>query len=158
MKTTAIFGTIGLVIAALAGTGNTEGEHGPMTPDAIKWVDAPPVFNKGAKMAVLYGDPSKNSLFIIRLKIPANYKIMPHFHPTDENVTIISGSVAFGMGDKLDPKAKPLPAGTFGSMPANMHHYAISAKESVVEVSAMGPFAITYVDPKDDPSKTAAAK
>ena len=159
MKTTSMMlGTIGIVIAALAGTGRTEGtEHTAMAPDAIKWGDAPPVFNKGAKMAVLYGDPSKPTLFIVRLKIPANFKVMPHFHPTDENVTIVSGSVAFGMGDKVDPKAKALPAGSFVSMPANMHHYAVSTKESIVEVSAMGPFQITYVDPKDDPSKTAAA-
>src|SRR5262245_33574049 len=127
MKTTSMMlGTIGIVIAALAGTGRTEGnEHTAMAPDAIKWGDAPPVFNKGAKMAVLYGDPSKPTLFIVRLKIPANFKVMPHFHPTDENVTIVSGSVAFGMGDKVDPKAKALPAGSFVSMPANMHHYAV---------------------------------
>jgi uncharacterized RmlC-like cupin family protein len=101
----------------------------------------------------MYGDPSKPGLFIVRLKVPANYKIMPHSHPTDENVTIVSGSVAFGMGDKLDTKAKAMPAGSFVSMPAKMHHFAFSTKESVVEVSAMGPFQIDYVDPKDDPSK-----
>jgi uncharacterized RmlC-like cupin family protein len=159
MKTTSMMlGTIGIVLAALAGPARTEGtDHTATTPDAVKWGDAPPVFNKGAKMAVLYGDPSKSGLFIVRLKVPANFKIMPHSHPTDENVTIVSGSVAFGMGDKLDPKTKALPAGSFVSMPAKMHHYAFSTKESVVEVSAMGPFQIDYVDPKDDPSKTAAA-
>lgn len=158
MKTSGMMlGTIGLVLAALTGPARTEGtEHTALSPDAVKWGDAPPVFAKGAKMAVLYGDPSKNGLFIVRLKIPANYKIMPHTHPTDENATVISGSVAFGMGDKVDPKAKALPAGSFVSMPAGMHHYAVSTKESIVEVSAMGPFAITYVNPADDPSKAAA--
>jgi quercetin dioxygenase-like cupin family protein len=159
MKTTGVMlGTIGLVIAALTGPARTDGtEHKATAPDGIKWGDAPPVFNKGAKMAVLYGDPSKSGLFIVRLKVPANYKIMPHTHPTDENVTVVSGSFAVGMGDKLDPKAKAMPAGSFFSMPANMHHYAFSTKETIVEVSAMGPFQITYVDPKDDPSKAGAA-
>ena len=67
---------------------------------------------------------------------------------------MISGTFNIGMGDKLDPRTKALPAGSFVSMPAKMHHFAFSTKESIVEVSAMGPFQIDYVDPKDDPSKT----
>src|SRR5262245_58602266 len=126
MKSTAMMlGTIGLAIAALSGPARSEGEHTAMAPDAIKWGDAPPVLNKGAKMAVLYGDPSKPGLFIVRLKMPANYKIMPHSHPTDENVTVVSGAFALGMGDKLDPKTKAMPAGSFFSMPAKMHHFAL---------------------------------
>jgi quercetin dioxygenase-like cupin family protein len=80
---------------------------------------------------------------------------MPHFHPTDENVTVISGAFAVGMGDKLDPKAKGLGPGTFYSMPAQMHHWAHATKDTIVEVSAMGPFQLTYVNPEDDPSKQA---
>ena len=126
-----------------------------MSPDDIKWGDPPPVFNKGGKMAVMLGDPSKPGMFIVRLKMPAGYKIMPHWHPTDENVTVISGSFAVGMGDKMDPKAKAYPPGSFFSMPAKMHHFAFAKKETIVEVSGMGPFALTYIDPDDDPSKQA---
>ncbi|MCU1279151.1 MAG: Cupin region [bacterium] len=133
-------------------------EHKAIAPDEIKWGDALPVFNKGAKMAVLAGDPSKTGMFIIRFKAPAGYKIAPHWHPTDENVTVISGSFAIGMGDKLDPKAKAYPPGSFFSMPAKMHHFAIAKKESEVEISGMGPFAINYLDPADDPSKKSATK
>jgi hypothetical protein len=131
-------------------------EHKVVAPNDIKWGDVPPIFNKGAKMAVLLGDPSKDGMFIVRLKMPAGYKVMPHWHPTDENVTILSGGMAIGMGDKLDPKIKPMPVGTFFSMPAKMHHFAVAAKESVVEVSGMGPFSLTYINPADDPSKAAA--
>jgi hypothetical protein len=131
-------------------------EHKTIAPNAISWGEPPPVFAKGAKMAVLYGDPSKDGLFIVRLKVPANYKIMPHWHPTDENVTVISGAFATGMGDKLDPKAKALGPGGFYSLPAKMHHFAFATKESIVEVSAMGPFVLTYVNPDDDPSKAAS--
>jgi len=130
-------------------------EHTAMSPDEIKWGDAPPVFNKGAKMAVLFGDPSKTGLFIVRLKLPANYKVMPHWHPTDENVTVISGSFAIGMGDTMDPKAKAYAPGSFFSMPAKMHHFALTKKETIVEVSAMGPFVLNYINPADDPSKQA---
>src|SRR5262249_24585952 len=93
-------------------------EHKALAPDAIKWGDAPPMLAKGAKLAVLYGDPGKDGLFIVRLKMPAGYKIMPHFHPTTENATVVSGALAVGMGDKLDPKTKAFPAGSFVSLPA----------------------------------------
>ena len=92
---------------------------------------------------------------MIRLKLPAGYKIMPHWHPTDELVTVISGEFAAGMGDKVDPNAKAMGPGAFVSLPAKMHHYGVATKDTVVEVSSMGPFAITYVNPADDPTKSA---
>jgi len=131
-----------------------------LTPPEVKWGDAPAAFPKGAKLAVLYGDPSKaGELFIVRLKMPANYKLPAHWHPTDENITVISGTFLMGMGDKLDPaQTKPYPAGSFMVTPAKTNHYATVKKETVVEVAAMGPFAITYVNPNDDPTKSPAAK
>src|SRR5262249_35231240 len=97
-------------------------EHKTVAPGDVKWGDAPPLLMKGAKLAVMFGDPSKEGLFIVRLKMPANYKISPHWHPTDENVTVLSGEFAIGMGDKIDAKTKAQPAGAFFSMPAKMHH------------------------------------
>jgi quercetin dioxygenase-like cupin family protein len=169
MKRTLTVAAIGLVACGLGGTAWAQAsasapvaEHKTVAPDEIKWGDAPPILQKGAKLAVLFGDPSKDGLFIVRLKMPANYKVMPHTHPTTENVTVISGAFAIGMGDKLDPKTKVMPPGTFFSMPAGMHHFAFSTKETVVEVSAIGPFVVNYLNPDDDPSQatptTAAAK
>jgi quercetin dioxygenase-like cupin family protein len=131
-----------------------------LTPAEIKWGNAPPGFPKGAKLAVLYGDPAKaGELFIVRLKMPANYKLPAHWHPTDENITVISGTFLMGMGDKLDPaKAKPYPPGSFMVTPAKTNHYALVKGEAIVEVSAIGPFAITYVNPDDDPSKVPEPK
>jgi quercetin dioxygenase-like cupin family protein len=131
-----------------------------LTPGEIKWGDAPPIFPKGAKMAVLYGDPSKaGELFIVRLKVPAGYKIPAHWHPTDENVTVISGTFNMGMGDKLDAaKTKAFPAGSFAVTPAKMNHFALAKAAAIVEVSAIGPFAMTYVNPDDDPTKASTAK
>jgi quercetin dioxygenase-like cupin family protein len=132
-------------------------EHKAIAPGDIQWGDPPPVFNKGAKFSVLYGDPTKPTVYIVRLKMPAGYKIMPHWHPTDENVTVISGSFAVGMGDKMDAKVKGLPAGSFFSMPAKMHHFAVAKGETIVEVAGMGPFQLTYINPEDDPSKQRAS-
>ena len=145
---------------APAGTaGATPMEHTALAPSDIKWGDPPPFFNKGAKFAVLVGDPSKaGEYYAVRLKMPSGYKVMPHWHPMDENVTVMSGSFAVGMGDKMDPKMKALPTGSFFSMPAKMHHFAFAKGETTVEVSGIGPFKLTYIDPKDDPSKQASAK
>ena len=130
-----------------------------MNPSEIKWGDAPPVLPKGAKMAVLSGDPGKAGPFVARLQVPASYKIPPHYHSTDEDLTVISGSFHLGEGDKMETKgAHEMKAGGFHHLPAKTHHYAFSKGASVVQINAMGPFDIVYIDPKDDPSKAADAK
>lgn len=105
-------------------------------------------------MAVLSGDPSKSGMFVVRLKLPAGYKIAAHHHPTDEYVTVIKGDMSLGMGDKLDmTKGASLKAGGFAIAPANMNHYAWSKHGAVAQISAEGPFAMVYVNPADDPTK-----
>jgi quercetin dioxygenase-like cupin family protein len=127
---------------------------GPMQANEIKWGPVPPVLPAGAKIAVLSGDPAGTGLVTIRLKMPAGYKIPPHWHPTDEHVTVISGTFALGMGDVLDEKqSKTLKAGGYGVAQANMHHFAWTSTGAVVQVHMMGPFKITYVNPADDPSQ-----
>ncbi|HEV8239756.1 MAG TPA: cupin domain-containing protein [Thermoanaerobaculia bacterium] len=133
--------------------------HIVVQPDAIQWGPAPPVLPAGAQAAVLLGDPSKDGPFVIRLSAPDGYKIPPHFHPTTENVTVISGIFHVGTGDKLDTmKADKLGAGGFVSLPAGMHHYAWTEGPTVVQVHGTGPFALTYVNPADAPSAAAATK
>jgi quercetin dioxygenase-like cupin family protein len=123
----------------------------------VKWGAAPPVLPKGAMMAVMAGDPSAAGPVAVRLKMPAGYKIPAHWHPTDEQVTVLSGTVALGMGDKLDEtKGQTLRAGGFGIAPAHMNHYAWTQTGAVIQINLMGPFALTYVNPADDPSKAAA--
>lgn len=126
---------------------------------AIVWGPAPAVFVPGARMAVLQGDPSGTGLFTVRLEMPDGYRIAPHFHPTDESVTVISGTFLVGMGDSIDvAKALVLPAGGFVTPGANMHHWAIARGRTIVQVHAMGPFALTYVNAKDDPSRTTGSR
>jgi quercetin dioxygenase-like cupin family protein len=96
---------------------------------------------------------------VVRLKMPAGYKIAPHWHPTDEHVTVLAGTFSLGMGDTFDKAAmKDLPAGGYVLLPAEMRHYAMARTAATVQVSGPGPFALNYVNPADDPSKRAATK
>ena len=124
---------------------------------AVKWGPAPPFFPKGARFAVLQGDPGSTGVYTVRLDMPPGYTIRPHWHPTDENVTVISGALVLGMGDAVHTKgATVLPAGGFIPAKAQAHHFAVARGRTVVQVHGEGPFAITYVNPKDDPRGAAA--
>ena len=128
------------------------GTHGFINSKDLKWMDGPPGLPAGAKFAVLDGDPSKEGLFTIRAVLPANYKIPAHWHPTTENVTVLEGTLYLGMGEKLDEsKATALIAGGFTALPGKMGHFAFSKEGATIQVYAMGPFAITYYNPADDP-------
>ncbi|MFI5279479.1 MAG: cupin domain-containing protein [Gemmatimonadales bacterium] len=119
---------------------------------ALNWGPAPPVFPAGARMAVVQGDPGQTGMFTVRLEMPNGYRLAPHFHPTEEVVTVISGTFSVGMGDTLEPaRATALPAGGIVHLDANMHHWAITRGRTVVQVNSMGPFALIYVNPADNP-------
>jgi quercetin dioxygenase-like cupin family protein len=123
------------------------------TRSSVKWMPGPPALPTGARMAVLAGDPSKPGPFVIRLRLPAHYAIPPHHHPTTENVTVIAGALFAGMGDKVKKDAaRPYVSGGFLSLPAQMNHFAWTKQMTVIQIEAEGPFAITYVNPADDPS------
>ncbi|MEO5816296.1 MAG: cupin domain-containing protein [Gemmatimonadaceae bacterium] len=126
---------------------------------AIKYGPAPAVFPAGAKMAVLAGDPGKSEQFIVRLDFPAGYTIKPHWHPTDEHITVIEGTLLVGMGDAFDEKhMMKVGESGFVTAGAKMNHYARAKGHTVVQIDAMGPFAMTYVNPADDPSRKSALK
>jgi ketosteroid isomerase-like protein/quercetin dioxygenase-like cupin family protein len=130
------------------------GQHAAFTPAKITWGPAPPSLPAGAKMAVISGDPSQSVPFVIRAQLPAGYTIAPHWHPTDEHVTVVSGTFAFGMGDTLDKAAmQDLPSGGYALMPAQMRHYALAKTATTIQVHGMGPLVINYVNPADDPSQ-----
>jgi len=123
----------------------------------IKWGAVPPDVPPGAQMAVLHGDPSKKAPFTLRLKLPAGYKIPPHWHSNDEQLTVLSGEFILHMGDKMDAPAHGLAAGGFHFLPGKMHHAAETKVETVVQVNGVGPFDIHYLNPADNPNKSAAA-
>lgn len=150
-----------LVILALASVALTDAAHDEKEmsaslslPSEIKWQDGPPSLPKGAKFAVLEGDPSKEGPFVFRVKVPDGYRIPPHTHPKTERVTVISGTFNIGMGEKFDEKAtKAMPAGTFGHWPAGMKHFVWVKGETIVQFHGVGPWSIEYMNPKDDPRR-----
>jgi quercetin dioxygenase-like cupin family protein len=97
---------------------------------------------------------------VIRIKMPAGFKIAPHWHPTEEHATVLSGTFALGMGEKFDPNAlKDIPVGGYSRLPAEMRHFAMARTETTVQVHGNGPFAVNYVNPADDPrTRQAPAK
>ena len=125
----------------------------PIQAKALKWMDGPPGLPGGATFAVVSGDPGKAGRFTVQIKMPADYAVPPHWHPTNERVKVLSGQVHYGMNDKLMSSAKTLKAGHSVTMTAKMHHWVHAAAPATLQVSGTGPFAITYVDPKDDPRK-----
>jgi len=129
-------------------------QHVIAQPDSLKWTAAPPVLPKGAQIAVLYGDPGKPGPFVFRLKFPAGYKVAAHMHPNDYNVTVLSGTMYLGMGDKFDPaQGQALNAGGYLHLPKRMHHYEWASEDTVIELSGIGPVGMTYLNPADDPRK-----
>ena len=125
-------------------------------PAELKWMDGPPGLPAGAQFAVKKGNPEAKGSFTIGIKMPAGYSVPPHWHPTDEHVTVVSGKVAYGMSDRMSRTAATgLAAGESVTMKAKEHHWVMTADGAEVEVSATGPFVITYVNAGDDPRGTA---
>ncbi len=122
--------------------------------DKVQWSPAPPVLPPGAQISVLEGNPSEKGAVTLRLRFPANYIIPPHWHSMTERVTVLSGALHVGMGDKLDRQAsQTLEPGGFVSLPAAMHHFAWTMMPTVVQINLEGPFDINYINPADDPQQ-----
>lgn len=120
----------------------------------LKWVSGPGSLPAGAQFAVLEGDPSKEGLFTMRLRLPDGYRVPAHYHSGVEHVTVIAGTFHVGVGDKFDKGAtKPMPAGTFGYWPPPMRHFAWAEGETILQLHGMGPWTVTYVNPAEDPRK-----
>ena len=115
------------------------------TPSTINWKD---------DMAVLSGDPARPGLFVLRIKMPDAVMIPPHWHLEDENITVLDGVFLMGMGDKVDKAAmKEMPAGSFATMPKDMHHFVSCRGATTVQLHGMGPLVFKWVNPEDDPER-----
>jgi ketosteroid isomerase-like protein len=147
------------IFNADADPGTKPSQHVVVATADLKWGEPPPALPRGAKAAIIAGDPGQAGPFAVRLQVPAGYRIPPHWHPTDENVTVLSGTFAVAMGETFDQAAmKDVPAGGFAVLPAQMRHYAMAKTAATVQVHGIGPFALTYVNPADDPRNQAKEK
>lgn len=123
-------------------------------PEAVKWGPAPAVFPPGAEFAVMQGDPAEaGAIFTVRLRLPNDYVIPPHFHPADEYVTVVQGTLVVGMGNVADEAkaAARLQRGGFITAPKDARHWSKAKGLTVVQVHGTGPFQITYVDETGQP-------
>ena len=147
---------IGCQSTDVATTGSSAG-HRMFRPEEIQWKDAPNSLPPGAQIAILDGDPAKSGPFCMRLKFPDGYKVMPHWHPRTERVTVISGTLNLGFGEAFDAHAThPLPAGTYGYWTPGVRHFAWMQGETVLQLNSIGPWQIDYVHASDDPRQTAS--
>ena len=146
MKNVLLAAALALVLSpALA----QEPQHTMVNAGEEQWKDAPPVL-PGVQASVLYGDPSKDGVFVMRLKFPANYKVPPHTHPVDEIVTVISGEFNIGMGTEFDAaQSKAYTAGGLIAMAPETPHFVHTDEETVVQISTRGPWALKFVNPDD---------
>jgi quercetin dioxygenase-like cupin family protein len=102
----------------------------------------------GTQVAQIFGDPSKPSTFVTRIRFPDGHKVRPHFHDVEENVTVLQGTLMFGVGNTVDPsKMVALPAGSFFSLPAKTPHYAMAKGVTVIQLNDVGPWAMHPVSP-----------
>jgi quercetin dioxygenase-like cupin family protein len=141
----------GASLCSSARAGSTS-EHTIIAPEEMKWSAGPGALPPGAEATVLYGDPSKEGLFAMRLKVSKGYHIPPHSHSKPEIVTVISGEARLGMGDTADEaKTHKMGQGSFMAMPPGTTHYVYVDQETVVQLNSVGPWEVNYVNPKDDP-------
>lgn len=147
---------LALLLGTCLAIGTASAQHGThtiTTPEDLKWQDVASL-PSGAKVAVIEGRMDRAGPITARLKLPANYRIPPHRHPGLERVTVLSGTVNIGMGEKFDAGATtPMKAGTVLLMSAGMPHFVWTKEETIFQLNVEGPWGVAYVDPADDPRK-----
>jgi len=126
--------------SALAGNAPTV-----FTPAQVHWAAGTGPL-QGTQVAALFGDPAKPGPFVLRVRVPDGAKFGPHSHPVLENVTVLQGTLLIGVGDKMDvAKMVALPAGSFFSVPPNVHHYAMAKGDTIIQLNDTGPWKMTMV-------------
>jgi uncharacterized RmlC-like cupin family protein len=117
-----------------------------LTPSEMRWAD-PAAQPQGPETVVLDGTPTETGLYTIRVRIPANHKLMPHFHPDDRAVVVISGTFHYGYGADFDEsRLRELPPGSFFTEPSKQPHFAwAKSGEVVVQATGMGPSGTTVL-------------
>jgi quercetin dioxygenase-like cupin family protein len=159
MKSALRFGSAALLVVSLASVSGdllaqpprTGPQHSVIAADDIQWKQLRP----GAEIAVVSGDPDKEgSPFVLRFRYRGKARIPPHWHPVDEHLTVLSGTFRLGMGESGDESSTTtLRPGGYAFVPAKMAHYAWTDGDTTVQAHGIGPFAINYVNPADDPNR-----
>lgn len=142
-----------------AAAGNPAADQVLINAKSVKWSAAPPALPKGAKVAVLHGDPSADGQYVMRIMMPPRYKIPFHWHSKTEHVTVISGALFVANMETFDKRiAHPVKQGGFLYLPARAQQFAFTKGATVIEVHGEGPYDVKYTNPSDDPQMGAQGK
>lgn len=156
------FGSAVIAVACLSGASVAMAEMADaalVNSKNLRWAAAPPTLPKGAKVAVLYGNPLAKGPYVMRFMLPSRYKIPFHWHSQTEQVTVLSGALYVVNNESADNKyAHAVKSGGFLFLPAQAHQLAYTKGATVVEIHGEGPFDVQYVNPNDDPEKWAQSK
>ena len=132
---------------------STVAQTSDSTAAPLHW-QVPPLLPPGATLAVLSGDPTAAVETTMLVSMPDGYRLPPHFHPGFEHVQVKEGKLLAGMGDRIDPaRTHALSVGDSATAPAGMHHFSIARGHTVVAVTFMGPYTITYLRAEDAPQR-----
>jgi quercetin dioxygenase-like cupin family protein len=121
-------------------------------PEDVEWQSFP-AFPPQARLAIIVGHPSEAGPYVIRVKLPAGVKLMPHKHPEDRIYTVMSGVFYVGLGEVFDgDKVVAYPPGSVIVLPGDTYHFHwAKSGEYVTQVSAIGPLGLDYLNAADDP-------
>ena len=137
----------GMVTVVGAATPRESPDFVRVTPAQIHWQDVPD--GHGVQQAILFGDPSKSGMYVIRVKFPPHVMDFPHWHPMARYVTVLEGTWYTGTGDTFNlSQAVPLKPGSFMVHPAKGIHWdgSGSAETVIVQIMGEGPATTTAVD------------
>lgn len=153
MNTSATFFKMMLFVIAVLSISSAHAQQGTAASINLIWVNAPASLPAGAKLAMLQGDLAKPGTLVFRLKLPAGYQLKPQSSPAIDRMMVISGALNLGSGDKFDnTRTIPLYTG-YAHWPNKSPYFAFTKEETVIEIEGVGPWAVTYVNPADDPMK-----
>ena len=125
--------------------------HDIVPPDQLVWKPLIP----GAEMAVVFGDlDKKGGLYVIHIRSKGEVKVPPHWHVTDEHLTVLEGSFWIGAGEQFDAsKLREMKVGAHAMMPAGVRHFSLTKADNVIELFGEAPFVVNFVNPEDDPRR-----
>lgn len=105
-----------------------------------------PIRAMSQDVEVLYGDPEAvGQPFVMRIRELAGGIIPPHKHPVDEHITVVQGTLFFGVGEKFDRAAMTeIKAGGYVFIPAGRTMFGYTPDAAIVQVHGVGPFHIHW--------------
>lgn len=110
-----------------------------------------PAYELGLEACHVHGSQDESGIYVVRLKWPKYVMTLPHSHPEDRHIQVVSGTWYTGTGDVFDPStAVALGPGDYMLHPAGMVHWDGSKdEETVIHVTGFGPSAMYPTEERD---------